>query len=148
MKVLQFLKNLRLSFKAIVVVVLAFVTLQIALSNVGRIAVGRLITQVGQNRAEQEAEVIQSRFAEARQDILKSADYLLSQIPLQDALAQGQSPADIRAMMVVGSHSRFEWRLCHGSTEKRGGHHSFSPTGWATRDGYEWHRYQSDGRYI
>ncbi|MFN2270231.1 MAG: GAF domain-containing protein [Anaerolineae bacterium] len=102
MKVLQFLKNLRLSFKAIVVVVLAFVTLQIALSNVGRIAVGRLITQVGQNRAEQEAEVIQSRFAEARQDILKSADYLLSQIPLQDALAQGQSPADIRAMMVVG----------------------------------------------
>ncbi|MBN1977121.1 MAG: GAF domain-containing protein [Anaerolineae bacterium] len=102
MRLLQSFRNLKLGVKAIIVVVLAFVMLQVALSNVGRIAVGRLIVQVGQSRAGQEAAVIQSRFAESRKDILESADYLLSQIPLQDALAEGQSPADIRAMMVVG----------------------------------------------
>jgi GAF domain-containing protein/HAMP domain-containing protein len=102
MKLFEFFKNLGLGFKAILVAVLALLVLQVVIGGIGRAAVGRLIVQVGQNRAEQEAEVIQSRFAEARQDILKSADYLLSQIPLQDALAEGQSPADIRAMMVVG----------------------------------------------
>ncbi|MFL7790664.1 MAG: GAF domain-containing protein [Anaerolineae bacterium] len=102
MRLLQSYRNLKLGVKAVIVVVLAFVMLQLALAIVGRAAVRRLIVQVGQNRAEQEAEVIQSRFAEARQDILKSADYLLSQIPLRDALAEGQSPSDIRELMVIG----------------------------------------------
>ena len=102
MRLSRFFKNLGLGFKSILVAVLALLILQLVIGGVGRAAVRRLIVQVGQSRAEQEAEVIQSRLAEARQDILKSADYLLSQIPLQDALAEGQSPADIRALMVVG----------------------------------------------
>ncbi len=102
MRLSQFFKSLGIGFKSILVVVLALLILQVVVGVVGRAAVRRLIVQVGQNRAKEEAAVIQSRFAESRQDILKSADYLLSRIALQDALAEGQSPADIRSMMVVG----------------------------------------------
>jgi GAF domain-containing protein/HAMP domain-containing protein len=62
-----------------------------------------LTAQAGRARARQEAEVIQSRFRESRQDVLMSADLVLNRVPVEDTLAAGGSSADIRTMMVVGS---------------------------------------------
>jgi GAF domain-containing protein/HAMP domain-containing protein len=98
----KFFRNLGLGLKLSIAVIIAMAVLLAAVSIVVLVNAQNLTAQAGRGRAEQEAEVVQARFAEFREDTLDAADYLLSRVPIEDALAAGQSPADIRSMMVVG----------------------------------------------
>jgi GAF domain-containing protein/HAMP domain-containing protein len=98
----KFYRNLGLGLKLSIAVIAAMAVLLAAVSVVVFVNAQNLTAQAGRGRAEQEAEVIQARFGEFREDMLDAADYLLSRVPIEDALAAGQSPADIRSMMVVG----------------------------------------------
>ncbi|MBN1811477.1 MAG: GAF domain-containing protein [Anaerolineae bacterium] len=85
-----------------IVLIIGMVVLLVAVTAVVLVNAQNLTAQAGRGRARQEAEVIQSRFKESRQDVLATAEFLLSRVALEKALAQGQTPADIRSMMVVG----------------------------------------------
>ena len=98
----KFFRSLGLGLKLSIAMIAAMAVLLAAVTIVVLVNAQNLTAQAGRGRAEQEAEVIQARFAESREAILDAADYLLSRVAVEDALAVGQSPADIRSMLVVG----------------------------------------------
>jgi GAF domain-containing protein/HAMP domain-containing protein len=98
----KFFRNRGLGLKLSIAVIVAMGVLLAAVTIVVFVNAQNLTAQAGRGRAEQEAEVIQARFGEAREDMLDAADYLLSRVALEDALAKGASAADLRSMMVVG----------------------------------------------
>jgi GAF domain-containing protein/HAMP domain-containing protein len=102
MGVWKFFRNLGLGLKLSIAVTIGMIVLLVAVTIVVLVNAQNLTAQAGRGRAEQEAEVIRSRFEESRQDVLETADFLLSRVPLEEALAADQSPTDIRSMMVVG----------------------------------------------
>ena len=70
MSLFNYFKSLKLGVKLNIVVVLAFGDLLIIIVAVMTNSVGNLITQTGLQRVEQEAALVQSRFAEAEQNLL------------------------------------------------------------------------------
>jgi GAF domain-containing protein/HAMP domain-containing protein len=95
--------DLGLGLKLSIALTMVMVVLLAAVVVVVLVNAQNLTAQAGRGRASQEAEVIQSRFRESRQDVLKSADLVLNRVPLEEALVAGQSSADIRSMIVIGS---------------------------------------------
>jgi GAF domain-containing protein/HAMP domain-containing protein len=94
-------RNLGLGLKLTIVVISGMVALLSASVAIGFISAENMTTQAGRGRAGQEAEVIQGRFREFRQDVLASTELLLSRVSLDRSLASGASAYSLRSMLVV-----------------------------------------------
>ena len=95
-------RNRGLGFKLGVALTIGMSVLLSAVVVVVLVNAQNLTTQAGRGRARQEAEVIQSRFRESRQDVLKSAELVLSQLALEESLVEGTEAADLRSRMALG----------------------------------------------
>jgi len=95
-------RNLSLGLKLAVMMVIGLALLVAAIILVLVLSAQNMTLQAGKGRAQQEAEVVQSQLGEARQDLLASAEFLLSRLPLENALISGESASSIRSKMVIG----------------------------------------------
>ncbi len=89
----RFYRNLNLGLKLNVMVVLSFGVLLIIVIVITNRSVGNLTLQTGRQRAQQEVGVVQSRFAEAEQEVLAAAKLLAAQSGLIEAVANRDTAA-------------------------------------------------------
>jgi GAF domain-containing protein/HAMP domain-containing protein len=97
----KFFRNLGLGLKLTIVVISGMVALLSAAVVIGFVSAENITAQAGRGRAGQEAEVIQGRFREFRQDVLASTELLLSRVSLDRSLASGADASSLRSMLVV-----------------------------------------------
>lgn len=114
MRLLKFLRDLSLGVKVMVVTFLTLLALLAVTNTIATSSMRRLTVLAGQNRVAQEAEVIQSRFGQAEQDVLASTKLLASRPGLVEAVANqdvatvrmatsvGAAPLDLDAIAVTG----------------------------------------------
>jgi GAF domain-containing protein/HAMP domain-containing protein len=94
-------RNLGLGLKLGIALTIGMAILLTAVMVVVVFSARNLTTQAGLGRARQESEVIQSRFKESRQDVLKSAELVLSQLALEESVAKGTDAVDLRSRMAL-----------------------------------------------
>ncbi|MBN2003648.1 MAG: hypothetical protein JXA21_09855, partial [Anaerolineae bacterium] len=98
----KFFRNLNLGVKLNAAIVLVFIFLLVILSVVAIGVIDNLIAQMGQQRATQEASLIQSRFSEAEQALSTNARLLANTPGLIEALAN-EDITRFRVLLATGA---------------------------------------------
>lgn len=100
------MRNVSLERKITVGVIFGMAFLMAVVAVIVAINVNNLAVQAGRNRAEQEIQLVQTRFIDYRRDALDAAKSLLNIVDIAGALGRGAETSDIRSMVWVASNQK------------------------------------------